>query len=67
MRSRHAELVPDHHGILKDSQAFFRRGSSGAGIETLTADELAHYHERVQPLAPADVLKWLHKGEPAAS
>jgi hypothetical protein len=68
MRGRHAELVPDHNGILKDSRAFFRRGSSGAGVETLTSEELAHYYERVAPLAPAGALDWLHRtprGSPA--
>lgn len=61
MRDRHAELVPDQSGVLKDSRAFFRRGVSGAGAEVLTADELAHYYERVESLAPADVLNWLNR------
>src|ERR1700722_6761484 len=31
-------------GILKSSAAFFRRGTSGAGREILTDDEMARYH-----------------------
>jgi aryl sulfotransferase len=61
MRGRHAELVPDHNGILKDSRAFFRQGVSGQGAETLTADELAHYYKRVESLAPAEILHWLNR------
>jgi aryl sulfotransferase len=47
-------------GILKSSAAFFRRGTSGAGREILTAPELAHYHERIAQLAPPDLVSWLH-------
>ncbi len=47
-------------GILKSSAAFFRRGTSGAGREILTSEELAHYHARTAQLAPADLLAWLH-------
>ncbi|MFS1301420.1 sulfotransferase domain-containing protein [Streptosporangium longisporum] len=61
MRSRAAELAPDPVGILKDTAAFFRRGTSGAGRETLTGDELRRYHERAARLAPPDLLEWLHR------
>jgi hypothetical protein len=47
-------------GILKSSAAFFRRGTSGAGREILTDDEMARYHARAAELAPADMLAWLH-------
>ena len=46
--------------ILKDSTAFFRRGTPGAGQEILTSHELARYHARAAQLAPADMLSWLH-------
>jgi hypothetical protein len=59
MRSRADRLVPTA-GIFKDNAAFFRRGTSGAGREILTADELAAYHARVAQLAPPDLLAWLH-------
>jgi aryl sulfotransferase len=60
MRARADRLVPTA-GIFKDNAAFFRRGTSGAGREVLTADELAAYHARVARLAPPDLLIWLHR------
>jgi hypothetical protein len=60
MRARADRLVPTA-GIFKDNAAFFRRGTSGAGREILTADELAAYHARVAQLAPPDLLVWLHR------
>ncbi|HYO38333.1 MAG TPA: sulfotransferase domain-containing protein [Nocardioidaceae bacterium] len=61
MRSRSAELAPDTLGVLRDTDAFFRSGRSGAGRELLTAKELAAYEARVAPLAPPEVLAWLHR------
>lgn len=61
MKSRAGELVPNRHGILKDNAAFFRHGRSGEGREVLTDEELAAYHARVEQLAPADLLAWLHR------
>jgi len=60
MRARADRLVPTA-GIFKDNAAFFRRGTSGAGREIITADELAAYHARVAQLAPPDLLVWLHR------
>jgi aryl sulfotransferase len=60
MRARADRLVPTA-GIFKDNAAFFRRGTSGAGHEFLTPDELAAYHARVGQLAPPDLLAWLHR------
>ncbi len=65
MRAGAAQYVPGG-GVLKSSAAFFRRGTSGAGREILTADEVAHYHARTGQLAPADMLAWLHAGESGA-
>jgi aryl sulfotransferase len=59
MRANSANLV-SAGGILKDSAAFFRRGTSGAGAEILSPAELAHYQERIARLAPPDLLGWLH-------
>jgi aryl sulfotransferase len=61
MRARADQLAPDPAGIMKDRSAFFRRGSSGAGRELLTAGELARYEQRAAALAPADFLAWLHR------
>ena len=60
MQARATELAPDPADILIDHARFFRRGSSGAGRELLTAEELAHYETRAAELAPADLLAWLH-------
>jgi aryl sulfotransferase len=48
-------------GVLKSTEAFFRRGTSGAGREQLTGAELAHYAARAQTMAPRDLLTWLHR------
>jgi aryl sulfotransferase len=60
MRERSSQLVPDTHGVLKDSAAFFRRGSSGGGREALSVEELTDYEGRVARLAPHDLISWLH-------
>lgn len=62
MRGRAQLLAPDPAGIMKDRDAFFRRGTSGAGEEVLSREELAHYRERVAELASPEVLAWLHHG-----
>jgi aryl sulfotransferase len=61
MRARATQLAPDPAGIMKDRDAFFRRGTSGAGRELLTDAELAHYLDRASALAPPDLLTWLHR------
>jgi aryl sulfotransferase len=42
------------------ARLFFRRGTSGAGREVLSDEEIAAYHARVGQLAPPDMLSWLH-------
>jgi aryl sulfotransferase len=64
MRGRADLLVPTP-GLFKSPAAFFRRGSSGAGREILTAEELVRYDERAAQLAPADLLAWLHAPSPS--
>jgi len=61
MRARADSIAPGPSGILNDPAAFFRRGSSGAGSETLTGVELDHYDRRASALAPRDLLEWLHR------
>ncbi|HWG65507.1 MAG TPA: sulfotransferase domain-containing protein, partial [Streptosporangiaceae bacterium] len=62
MRAAAARHVPGG-SVLKSSAAFFRRGTSGAGLEILTAEEIARYHARTALMAPADMLAWLHAFE----
>ncbi len=59
MRAKAEQLVPGG-GVLKSSAAFFRRGSSGAGREVLTTEDIAGYYARAALKAPADMLSWLH-------
>jgi len=66
MRDRAPFLVPDPVGVLKDAEAFFRRGTSGAGREALTAAQLREYRERVEHLAPPDLVAWLHRDVPGS-
>ncbi len=61
MRTRAERVLPDAFGVLKDPAAFFRRGTSGAGSELLSEDELRHYYERAAGMAPPDLLAWLHR------
>jgi aryl sulfotransferase len=65
MRARAERSAPDPASVLKDSTAFFRRGTSGAGREALTDDEVVRYADRVAQLAPPDLLAWLHRGDQA--
>jgi aryl sulfotransferase len=55
-----AEHVVGVNRILKTSTAFFRRGTSGAGHEILTDEQIARYHARTSQMAPQDMLTWLH-------
>jgi aryl sulfotransferase len=61
MQARAGALLPDQNGILRDPAAFFRRGTSGAAREVLSAAELARYEERARQLAPAELVTWLHR------
>ncbi len=56
-----AEKVTGGGQILKSASAFFRRGTSGAGRELLTEEELTRYDARAAALAPPDMLGWLHR------
>jgi aryl sulfotransferase len=55
-----ADTVVPTAGLFKSNAAFFRRGTSGAGREILSDEELAAYHARVSQLALSDMLTWLH-------
>jgi aryl sulfotransferase len=61
MRAQADRLIPDQQGILNSAEAFFRRGTSGAGRDMLTKEELARYQARAEQLAPAPLLAWLHR------
>ena len=60
MRANADELI-DPFDVLKDKTGFFRRGASGSGRDVLSDDEVMRYHDRAATLAPADLLRWLHR------
>jgi aryl sulfotransferase len=61
MRASAASTAPNPSGILKDPEAFFRRGHSGAGAEALSRIELDRYYRRASTMAPPDIFKWVHR------
>ncbi|MEW2430334.1 sulfotransferase domain-containing protein [Micromonospora sp. NPDC047644] len=61
MREQADRLAPDTLGVLRDRQAFFRRGGSGQGRDLLNEAGLARYQRRVAAFAPPDLLTWLHR------
>jgi aryl sulfotransferase len=61
MRSVPEDTVPDPSGIMKDKQAFFRRGISGTGRDLLSDEQYAAYLERAGRLSPPDLVSWLHR------
>lgn len=60
MRAEASRSVPDRQGVLKDPQAFFRRGSSGEGLEVLSQTEQDEYAARVAGRIDPEALAWLH-------
>ena len=60
MKDRADFLVQVPPWVPADRAPFFRRGSSGAGREVLSDEEMAAYYARAAELAPSDVLDWLH-------
>jgi aryl sulfotransferase len=66
MKARADLLVPDPWDVLKQRQAFFRRGGSGSGRELLTDGEYAEYLARTAELASAGLLAWLHRDQGTA-
>lgn len=60
MRARDDAVPPPPPG-RPPPPTFFRRGTSGAGREILSDEELARYHARVAALGPSDLIAWLHR------
>lgn len=62
MRERADELAPDStERVLHSNRAFFRSGRSGEWKALLDEDGCRRYTERVEQLAPTDLLEWLHR------
>lgn len=60
MRDSAESIVPRPPGVVEEPASFFRRGTSGAGREILSDEEMAGYYARAAQLAPPDMLEWLH-------
>ena len=69
MRDRADEVAPDisKSEHWKDPADFFRLGTSGEWVERTTAEDRAHYDERVAALVPAELARWIHEGGSAAT
>jgi hypothetical protein len=68
MRARSADVVPDERlGLFTDSSRFFHTGSSGQWRDALTDQDIDHYHQRLDSLAPTDLVRWLHHGTASGS
>jgi aryl sulfotransferase len=61
MRGRAADVVPDRLGVVKDPQAFFRRGRSGAGRALLGDADYERYLRRMSSLGSPELIAWLHR------
>ena len=61
MRAHAPQVAPDPDGVLVDPQAFFRQGGTSEAWDILGEGDLARYRERVDDLAPADLVDWLHR------
>ena len=65
MQARAEQLVPDTVGVIIDPDRFFLRGTSAARFEVLSTEDLHRYRDRAAQLAPTDLLRWLHREQPA--
>lgn len=61
MRRRAHDFVPDRMRVLRDPDAFFRRGRPGSGAELLSPSDLADYHARMAALVDPELLAWLQR------
>ena len=61
MRERADELAPDATlGVLQSNRAFFRGGGTGQWHALLDDAGCRRYAERVEQLAPTDLIEWVH-------
>ena len=63
MRERADELAPDSsQGILQSNRAFFHTGHHVQWKDLLDLTDRRRYAQRVQQLAPTDLIEWVHRG-----
>jgi hypothetical protein len=61
MRAQASRAIPTPGGILKDQSRFFRQGTSGEGRQVLSHDEVTRYRNRVNGMAPPELVTWLQR------
>jgi Sulfotransferase domain len=67
MRARAAELAPESaDGIWRDTERFFRAGGRGEWREFFDEFVARRYYDRINQLAPPDLLAWAHEGRGGA-
>jgi hypothetical protein len=63
MRARASEIAPNAtDGIWRSDERFFRRGGSGEWQQYFGYPEYRRYNDRINQLAPPDLLAWAHEG-----
>ncbi|WP_158019059.1 sulfotransferase domain-containing protein [Mycobacterium basiliense] len=63
MRARAADLAPEStEGIWRSNERFFRAGASGEWQEFFNERVYRRYYDRINQLAPPDLLAWAHEG-----
>lgn len=63
MRARADDLAPDSgEGVWRSNERFFRTGGSGEWREFFDERVYRRYYDRINQLAPADLLAWAHEG-----
>lgn len=63
MRSRAADVAPNTtDGIWRSNESFFRNGGSGEWQQYFGFAEYRRYNDRINQLAPPDLLAWAHEG-----
>ncbi|MCV7196746.1 sulfotransferase domain-containing protein [Mycobacterium angelicum] len=63
MRARAADLAPDSaEGVWRSNERFFRAGGSGEWRDFFDERVYRRYYDRINQLAPPDLLAWAHEG-----
>jgi hypothetical protein len=63
MRARASDLAPEStEGIWRSNERFFRSGGRGEWQEFFTERVYRRYYDRINQLAPPDLLAWAHEG-----
>ncbi|MCV7121749.1 sulfotransferase domain-containing protein [Mycobacterium lacus] len=63
MRARATEFAPNStEGIWRSDERFFRGGGHGEWRECFTDAVYRRYYDRINRLAPPDLLAWAHEG-----